>query len=106
MTNNELFKIYMNYQFEHAAPNTYYGRVNILKNHFMIDYGEFSPPDITASDINQIYDEMEENGYANNTIYGLYAALQSFFKMAAEYGEIITNPVKTARTIRPTKNNK
>lgn len=55
MTNNEFFDIYMKHQFKHVTIKSYYSRVNYLKNHFMINYGDFSPSDITALDHRRCY---------------------------------------------------
>lgn len=92
MTNNEFFEIFSVYQKNHMAFNTYYTRTNFLKNNFLPEFGEFTPADVTNSDINRIYDNMETRGLASNTIFGAYAAFLSYFKLAGEYGLISCNP--------------
>lgn len=101
MTNNEFFEIYSAYQHRHMAYGTYYGRTSLLKNNFLPAYGELTPSDVTYLDINRIYDDMENRGLSVNTIFGVYAALLSYFKMAVEYSEVDNNPVSFAKPIRP-----
>lgn len=85
------------------AFETYYARTNLIKNHLLKDYGEMNLTDITNITINQIYDSMAINGLSVNTIFGVYAALSSFFGMAVEHGEVKTNPISHANKIRPGK---
>lgn len=82
------------------TPGTCYVRCYIIKKYLLESYGAASPSNISPSDINGVYDEMESRNLANNTIYGTRAALMSFFKMASEHGECYDNPVADARIVR------
>lgn len=101
MTSNEFFgRIYKPYQEQHMTKSTCYTRCNIIGNRLLDEHGEETPNDISYLVIEGIYDGMEAEGLKQNTVFGAYAALYSFFRMAAEYGEAEDNPVKLARTIR------
>ena len=101
MTNNEFFEtIYKPYQERHMTAGTCYSRCSIIKNRLLESRGHEKLSDISNMDINSIYEEMELQKYAQNTLFGTYAALLSFFKMAVELGEIDDNPVSLAKTIR------
>ena len=100
MTNNEFFEsIYKPYQEAHMTKGTCYTRCNIIGNRLLNEHGEEAPGDISYLVIEGIYDGMEAEGLKQNTIFGTYAALLSFFKMTTEYGETEDNPVRLARTI-------
>ena len=100
MTNNEFFeRIYKPYQEQHVSKSTCYTRCNIIGNRLLDEHGEEEPGDISYLVIEGIYDDMETAGLMQNTIFGTYAALLSFFKMATEYGETDENPVRFARTV-------
>ena len=100
MTNNEFFEtIYKPYQEQHMAKSTCYTRCNIIGNRLLDEHGDESPDDISYLVIEGIYDGMEAEGLKQNTVFGAYAALLSFFKMTTEYGETEDNPVRLARTI-------
>ena len=95
MTNNEFFeRIYKPYQEQHMSKSTCYTRCNIIGNRLLDEHGEEEPGDISYLVIEGIYDDMETAGLMQNTIFGTYAALLSFFKMAVEYGEVEDNPVR------------
>lgn len=103
MNCNDFYKPYCNYQFRHLSLRTYEKRKWCIKTYFLPsckskEFGQVSP-----NDINIIYDQMENSGFAHNTIYGVRAALLSFFKLAEEYhySNPELNPVKSARLIRP-----
>lgn len=106
MTNGAFFEIYRKYQEENMAFGTSYSRTNLIKNHFLEEYGEKELSDITYITINCVYDSMADSGFSDNTIFGIYAALMSFFKMAAEYGEVESNPVCFAKSVRPEMRNR
>ena len=102
MTNSKFFEtIYKPYQNQHMTASTSYTRCNIIKNRLLGHYGEASIDDISYLIIDRIYDGMENRGLKQNTVFGTYAALLSFFKMAVERGESEDNPVKYAKRIRP-----
>ena len=100
MTNNEFFEtIYKPYQEQHMTAGTSYIRCNIIKNRLLEQFGGESPNDISYLMIESIYDNMENQHLKQNTVFGTYAALYSFFRMAVEHDECAENPVKYARTI-------
>ena len=102
MTNTEFFdSIYKPYQKEHYSSGTYFSRTSLLKNHFLPTYGGLTPADISYLDINHVYDDLEDLGFAENTIFGLYASLLSYFKLAISVGEAGDNPTNYSRPIRP-----
>ena len=104
MTNNEFFiSTYKPYQKQHMTESTCYTRCNILKKRLLAQHGNKTPNDISCLDIEHIYADMEHKGLKQNTIFGTYAALYSFFRMAVTYGEAEENPVKLARTIQAEK---
>ena len=100
MTNNEFFKIYRSYQEAHMTRRTCQTRCYIIERYLLEEHGEEKPSDITNMDIDSIYHEMEIRNLAQNTVFGTYAALLSFFKMAVELREAEHNPVSLARAIR------
>lgn len=100
MTNNEFFEtIYKPYQELHMAFSTSYTRCNIIQNRLLEEYGNDTPQSISYLIVEGIYDDMENQGLKQNTLFGTYAALYSFFRMAVEQGESEENPLKYARTI-------
>lgn len=101
MTNNEFYAtIYKPYQEEHMTVRTSYTRCNIIENRLLEAYGNVTPNDISYLIIDKIYDDLEAQHYAQNTIFGTYAALYSYFRLSVKYRETEKNPVKYARTIR------
>lgn len=100
MTNREFYsKYYKPYQKTHMTEKTCYTRCNIIENRLLAAHGEETPKEISYLIIEGIYDQMKSEGLKQNTIFGAYAALYSFFKMAVEHGESEENPVKIARTV-------
>ena len=100
MTNREFYsKHYKPYQETHMTEKTCYTRCNIIENRLLAAHGDDTPSEIPCHIIEGIYDSMEAEGLKQNTIFGAYAALYSFFRMAVEHGEAEENPVKLARTI-------
>ena len=100
MTNNEFYEaIYKPYQENNMATSTCYTRFGIIKKRLLEEYGEDNICDISSHTIEAIYDDMENQQYAQNTIFGTYAALYSYFRLAADSGKILSNPVEFARTI-------
>ncbi len=92
MTNNEFFESFNAYQHEHLAFRTYYARTSYLKNHFLPDYGEVTPADVTSTDLDRIYDNMSSRRLASNAIFGMYAVLLSYFKLATKMDLTHQNP--------------
>ena len=101
MTPNDLFDSYCNYQHAHMAFFTYYCRKCLLQRHFLPEYGNTPWSDLSPCDVDSIYDHMEASGYAINTTYAFYAALNSFVNFAISSGFSGPNPVEQARRIRP-----
>ena len=101
MTNNEFYaNHYKPYQENNMTKGTSYIRCNIIEKRLLSSHGTETPESISNSVINGIYDSMESEGLRQNTVFGTYAALYSFFRMAVELGAAEENPVKLARTIR------
>ena len=101
MTNNEFYtNHYKPYQENNMTKGTCSTRCNIIENRLLSTHGTETPDNISNSDIERIYATMESEGLRPNTIFGVYAALYSFFRMAVELGAAEENPVKLARTIR------
>ena len=100
MTTNSFFSIYENYQKQHMAYRTWYPRTNLIQNHALPIIGDLQIFEVTSAHIDQIYTSMEESGLKQNTIFGMAAALRSFFKLAMERGYISETPMANARTIR------
>ena len=96
MTNNELFRTYSAYQYEHMSYKTYYARTNLLKNHFLPRFGALDVTAVSRQDISNVYDALKAWGLADNTVFGVYAALFSFFSMAVEMNLIEENPASRA----------
>lgn len=92
MTNNKFFDMYCTFQKDHYSFKTAYARTNMLKNHFLPFYGDVPLERVTRADIHHIYDDMERRGLADNTIFGAYAALLSYFKLAITMGLLENNP--------------
>lgn len=102
MTNSQFYySIYRNDQAGKVSKNTYASRTSLLWHHLLEAYGSRSVQSMTGEDIDAIYDSLESRGFAHNTIYGVYAALSSFYQLAVEKGVIAQNPVRDARTIKP-----
>jgi site-specific recombinase XerD len=101
MTNNEFFEIYKKHQMCHISNDSFHTRLKYLRRHFIPVYGAYDIRDISWKHINSIYQIMEEQQYANNTIYGVYSALLSYFKLAIKKGELEYNPVHFAKSVRP-----
>lgn len=101
MTNNEFYKtVYKPYQEQHMTKGTRRTRCQIIENRLLSKHGNKTPDDVSYLDIERIYDAMEREGLKQNTLFGTYAALYSFFRMAVNHGEAEGNSVKYARTIR------
>ena len=101
MTNNEFYKrIYKPYQEAHMSKNTCIARCGIIEKRLLELHGEETLNSVSFRVIEGIYDEMEAESLKQNTIFGTYAALSSYFRMAVDHNEIVNNPVKFARTIR------
>ena len=100
MTCKDLFNDYIKEQKEKYCSGTYYPRISILKNHFILRYGDEDVDKISFEDINNIYDSMEKEGYR---LFGVYAALSKFFKYALDRGYISQTPLALSRTIKPNK---
>lgn len=100
MTSNEFFVIFNSYQRTNMSHSTWTSRTSLIRCHFLPEYGNRDLDSITFLDIDHIYDSMKEEHLANNTIFGCYAALNAFFKMAVNRGYIENNPVKGARKVK------
>lgn len=103
MTNNEFFEIYKHHVLRHPVPGTTIPRLSLIRCHFLPDFGNNDIESTSPSAINQMYESMEKAGYAQNTIFGAYAAVHIYFKLAHELGYISTNPAPLARVISPEK---
>ena len=102
MSVNEFYTtIYQPHLDNNISHKTVRTRTNILNRYLIESYGSSEINDITKSDINNIYDQAEQNGLKRNTIFGIYAALSSFFRLAMKRNLTTSNPVAEARRIRP-----
>ena len=101
MTNNAFYENFREHNIRHYCFSTHNSKNRFVKNHFLPLYGDKEVGAISYQDINRVYDTMEADGLTQNTIFGGYAALLSYFKLAIGQGEIEENPVKYARSIRP-----
>jgi hypothetical protein len=54
-------------------------------------------------DINDVYSEMENEGYAGNTISGAYSAIHAYFRIAHLLGYVKENPAPLSKVIYPVK---
>ena len=101
MTNNEFYEISCEYNIRNYCRGTYSPRNSHIKSHLLPSVGFKEVCDVTDADINRIYDEMESEGLAQNTLFGAQDAFRSYFKFAVEQGEANNNPVHDARQIYP-----
>lgn len=101
MTNNEFFEIYKQHILRHPVPGTTLPRLSLIRCHLLPLLGDEDIGSTSPADINQLYDNMQQSGYAHNTIFGAYAAVHIYFKLAYELGYIATNPAPLARVITP-----
>ncbi len=99
MTNNDLFEPFRDHTERNYCKNTYSGRISAIKCHFLPICGEKEVNLTTTADINDVYDSMEAEGYAQNTIYGVSSALMSYFRYAIDNGVAAYSPVRDARKI-------
>lgn len=99
MTNNELYELFCEHNIRSYCKGTYAPRNSYVKCHFLPKNGNKRVCDTTNEDINQVYDEMQAEGFRTNTIYGFSAALSAYFVFAVENGESDYNPVRSAKTI-------
>ena len=99
MTMKDIYDDYYDYQRATFSYGTWYPRTNLIKNHALPYIGELELTSITGDDIDKLYDRMEKEGLAQNTRFGMQAALSSIFTYAIDAGYMVTNPVKLARTI-------
>ena len=93
-------EFYEAFQVANHKEHTVDTRRGIFKNHILPSIGNMSIANVFPSDINAIYLKMEKNAYKQNTLFGVYSALGSIFKLAMEKNFIKTNPMKKARTIQ------
>lgn len=101
MNANQFFNnIYTPDQQARMKPGTYFVRLSQIRCHFLPEFGEYELEDIQPVDIDGIYADMEPS-FAQNTIFGTYAALRSFFTLAHDLGLISANPADNASSIRP-----
>ena len=101
MTNNEFFEIYKHHVLRHPVPGTTNPRLSLIRRHLLPLFGDEDISATSPTSINQMYDSMETAGYARNTIFGAYAAVHIYFKLAYELGCIASNPAPLARVIAP-----
>lgn len=95
----DLFNSYSADQREKMAYRTWYPRTNLIKNHALPVIGDMELGNVSGSDIEEIYNAMREKGRKQNTIYGMYAALRSFFTYAVEINAITENPMDSVKPI-------
>ena len=101
MNANQFFNnIYTPDQQARMKPGTYFVRLSQIRCHFLPEFGEYELEDIQPVDIDGIYADMEPS-FAQNTIFGTYAALRSFFALAFQLGIIPNDPATLTRIIRP-----
>lgn len=101
MTNKDFFEKYQEYAHEHMKQYTRYTRTSYIRKHFLPYYGDFRLSATGPICINKACEAMESAGYAQNTVFGLYSALLSFFKLAADTGYIHESPGIAARPVKP-----
>ena len=106
MTFNKLFIRYTQHEVRVSTLGTAYSRCASIKKYFLSKHGTKEPLRVTYRDINAIYEEMRQNNVAQNTIYGLYMALRSFFKYIIKIGATRYNPADDAEHILPKLKNK
>lgn len=100
MTNFEFFNnFYDNYQKTNMSRSTYVARTSLLWHHLLDGYSGRELRSMRPRDIDDIYDAMEVAGLAQNSVFGMYAALSSFYGLAQQRGLIDENPVRGARTV-------
>ena len=102
MKTNEFYEsFYQPYQISNMSRSTYKVRELFITNYLLKPYGEMAINDITADTINGIYEEAERNGLKPNSIFGIYAALSTFFHLAMQNNLIAINPIIKAKRIYP-----
>lgn len=100
MTNKSFFEtIYVDYQTENYTRRTSSSRNSLIRRHFLPRYGEFEMTATKPEHIENTCASMEEEGMAQNTVFGAYYALLSFFKLAVEKGIISESPGVAAKAV-------
>ena len=99
-------KFYEDYQVNNNKERTVRTRRSVFKNHIIPAIGNMAFGNVFSSDINSIYEKMKINGYKQNTIFGVYSALGSIFRLAMEKNCIKKNPMKEAQIIHPMLKNR
>ena len=94
MTNDQFFEIYKSYNSNGFSRKTCITKISLLKNHFLPLYGDIELNSITPGDINKVYEELTDANYSPCTVFGTYAALSVYFKLAIDTGNYNNvNPV-------------
>ena len=96
---NEILNDYMDNEYAIHKKGTTMTRCSSIRTSFLPKFGELYPNLITTKNINDLYLDMKENGYAQNTIYGFYCAIRSFFRFIVKHGYGDNNPTLDAMTI-------
>lgn len=92
-----VIEAYTRFQHTHMARSTALSRNSLVTRWLLPALGEREITSVTPADIDAIYDTMEREGLAKNTLFGAYAAFLSFFKYAQDHGFIEDDPAKRAR---------
>lgn len=98
-----VFEAYAQNQKEHMAHATYASRSSLIRRWTLPRLSEKEIREVSAQDIDSVYDDMEEAGLAQNTLFGAYAALKSFFRFAVDNNYLFANPFDEARCYAPSR---
>ena len=100
MTVKDFYEVFTTVQFQRMTPGTYATRKSMLRCHFLPVCGALQISAVTPCTINSIFEGMEHEGLAQNTVFGAYVAINAFFRLAMEFGFISENPAEEARHIK------
>ena len=88
-----MYPEYERFQRQSKTPGTALVRCGLIQNYALPIIGEMHFEQPSASNIISIYKSMEDQGLKSNTIYGMQAALSSYFKYARQRGYTGSDPM-------------
>ena len=103
MTNKEFYEIFREYTSRNYCKGTSNPWNSQIKCHFLVLFGSKDISETDHHDINDVYSEMENEGYAGNTISGAYSAIHAYFRIAHLLGYVKENPAPLSKVIHPVK---
>ena len=95
----DMYQEYEDYQKQSKTSGTAGVRCGLIKKYAFPVIGELEFERACSSHIAKIYRCMEEQGLRQNTLYGMQAALRSYFKFALDRGYTVSNPMLYAKRI-------